>query len=218
MYKTSLLLGLLGSLLLVSASASADQCPIADIGQACAPADGTGTCISATCTDTASNGTTTTKACGYCVDLPDDYCDPDGGTCSDGGVCNVTGGGAGGGGTTTGASSMVGYSIGSCEAPQANGGECTDCEDASLNVDDAGGQEEDGSTKRGALDSGAPEGARAKDASAASGHAVETGETAGSPSGGGCSVSRGIGANDLGGSLVCAGVLLALRRRRRPTT
>src|ERR1700733_7294701 len=124
MSKTPLLVGLVGALFLASPIASAGQCAVANIGKACAPSNGGGTCLSATCTDTETDGSTTTTACGFCVELPDNYCSGDEGTaCGDGGVCSISGGGAGGGGSVGGPSSMVSYSFGTCEVP-TEGGAC----------------------------------------------------------------------------------------------
>jgi hypothetical protein len=131
MRKTSLVVGLFGALVLASSVASADTCPVDDIGKACTPAKGGGTCISAKCTDTNGDGVTTMTACATCVDLPDNYCsEAEGKPCGDGGVCSVTGGaGSGGGSTTSPASSTVSYTISTCEPPGETGG-CKGCLDS----------------------------------------------------------------------------------------
>jgi MYXO-CTERM domain-containing protein len=231
MSKTPLLVGLVGALFLASPIASAGQCAVANIGKACAPSNGGGTCLSATCTDTETDGSTTTTACGFCVELPDNYCSGDEGTaCGDGGVCSISGGGAGGGGSVGGPSSMVSYSFGTCEVP-TEGGAC-DCPDGavgppqdaqSLNAtgddaaagDDASTGDDASATEGhgGGDDDGAAPPPRSKSADA--GPAMAPSDTSTTSSGGGCAVSRTTDASPLVASLAVLGVVLGLRHRRR---
>jgi hypothetical protein len=98
-------------------SAPAQECPTAQIGQAC----DAGACVEATCTNTDVDGSTTVRSCGACVDLGPNSCSPEdvGQPCGDaGGVCSPAGGGGGGGSTAgAGPSFMITYSLGICSIP-----------------------------------------------------------------------------------------------------
>ena len=102
-------------------AAAQEECPVAQIGLSC-DAGVAGTCLAATCTETA-DGSTTTRSCGACVDLPPNACSNPGQPCSDGGTCGPSGGVGGGGSGNGSYSFMIGYSQGICEPPAATGSE-----------------------------------------------------------------------------------------------
>jgi len=192
---TAKTIGWLAGLLafVVVGSARAQECPTAQIGQACSG----GTCIQATCSTTDVDGSTTTGSCGACFELGPDYCPPEtaGQPCGDaGGVCDVVGAGVGaggGGGSTTGAgpSSMISYSLGVCVIQS----------DASVAAADAATREGIGDDASGTL------GASDEDAAA---HSKATTDTTSS----GCAIAS----RDTGGlePLALFGVAAALLRRR----
>jgi hypothetical protein len=102
-------------------SAAQEECPVAEIGRSC-DAGSAGTCISATCTQTA-DGSTTSRSCGACVTLPSNACSDAGQPCGDGGVCNMLGAGGGSGSGNGSSSFMIGYAIGVCENPVGAAGD-----------------------------------------------------------------------------------------------
>jgi|CZKU01.1.fsa_nt_gi MYXO-CTERM domain-containing protein len=174
----------------VVGSVRAQECPTAQIGQACSG----GTCLQATCSNTDVDGSTTTGSCGACVELEPNYCPPEtaGQPCGDaGGVCDVVGAGGGGGSTTgAGPSSMISYSLGVCVIQS----------DASVAAaDDAATREGIGDDASGTL------GASDEDAAA---HSKATTDTTSS----GCAIAS----RDTGGlePLALFGVAAALLRRR----
>ncbi len=101
---------------LAARPAGAQECPAEQIGQSC----DAGACVQATCTDTDSDGSSTTRSCGACVELSQNSCPTEdvGQPCGDaGGVCTPFSEGLGGGSTTgAGPSFEITYSLATCAA------------------------------------------------------------------------------------------------------
>jgi hypothetical protein len=112
-----------------------EECPVAEIGQSC-DAGSVGTCLSATCTETA-DGATTSRSCGACVMLPPNACADAGDSCDDGGTCDESSAGFGGGSTSGSFSFMIWYSYGVCENPVDAGGVYGDAAARGLGAHDA---------------------------------------------------------------------------------
>jgi MYXO-CTERM domain-containing protein len=182
------------SLVSMAGLARAQECPIADIGKTCS----TGTCITATCTDTSADGAVVVRDCAACVSLPPNSCPTQdvGKPCGDGGTCRALGGGMGGGAVGAGDAGLVGpsqditYALGMC-------------------LVDVPGQDEGGTlgTKRGdaAAQVNADDGATHAPAESAAPAATEES--------GGCATSPKPSAG-WGGALLALLAALALMRRR----
>ncbi len=190
-----------GAFLLVPVSADAqEECPVAEVGLAC-DAGIAGTCIPATCTET-DDGSTRTRDCGACVELPpEETCGDPGQPCGDGGLC-VSHGGAGGGGSPSGGSSLsIGYSYAACEYPGGAAG--TGAGTGGIPAEDPGfGSDDAAATEKGGSQSG----------SADAGMSTHGG-SAPSPGGAGCDVSNHA-QGPLGGLASAAAAIIMCRRRR----
>jgi hypothetical protein len=183
-----------------------EECPVSEIGYAC-DAGATGTCIHATCSQTA-DGSTSSRSCGACVTLPPNTCDDAGQPCGDGGQCSSLGGGGGGGSAGGGSSSMIVYGYAVCEYPtDAGAGDGTF---RSLGTDDAAAGKGGGST------SGSDHTGTGSPSVDGGSNASPNSSTASSNSSS-CALS-GHGAGAFGGlALVAGAAALWLRRRTTPT-
>ena len=194
--------------LVVRAATAQEECPVAELGQAC-DAGTSGTCIQATCTQTV-DGSTTSRSCGACVPLPPNACE-DAGSCGDGGQCVTLGAGGGGGAAGGGSSSMIAYGFGVCQYP--NDAETDDGPVRGLGGDDAAVT----------MGTGAASGSEHGDSSAPNadvGGDASPGGPAAAAGGSGCTAS-GSAAESSGASalaLVVAAASLVRRRRRSPVT
>jgi hypothetical protein len=170
--------GLAGAaaLMLAVRSAAAQECPVAQIGQAC----DAGACIQATCTNTDVDGSTTVRSCGACIDLGPNSCPPGdvGKPCDGGGVCSSAGGGGGGGPVGGGGPSFqIMYSLGICSIPSDGGGGSLGRGGGGTDASAAFGTGDDASAGAGSSDDAAAHSQTAPGSKEAFGCAMSSGET-----------------------------------------